>query len=363
MKKKTKIVLVLVLIAVVWYWLKHRGAGEAGDEAMPAATVETTPLQRQDIAEILNVFGVIGSAPSAEATTAAPYDCVIRKINVGVGAPVAAGDILLEIDPSPDAKLELDSARSLQAMADKALAATQERYDLKLAASQDLLAAQQAADDARFKLASFTARGLGGDGKVIASAAGVVSKLDLQAGSFVAAGTLLVAVAAGDHLEARLGVEAADIARVNPGQAVVLVSANRPDAAPVQSTVRVAGGTIDATTGAAEVRVPLPAGASLLVGEHVSATIELKKETSAFVVPRSAVLPADNKFVLFTVKNGKAVRHEVKVGITSGNHVEVMGDDLAVGDAVVTLGNYELDDGMAIQAPEKADKDAGENKP
>jgi membrane fusion protein (multidrug efflux system) len=73
-------------------------------------------------------------------------------------------------------------------------------------------------------------------------------------------------------------------------------------------------------------------------------------------VPRSAVLPADNKFVLFTVKNGKAVRHEVKVGLTSGDLVEVIADDLTVGDAVVTLGNYELDDGMAIQAP-------GENKP
>jgi membrane fusion protein (multidrug efflux system) len=362
MKKIIKIALALVLVAAVWYF-KHRGAGGAEGGAPPAARVETIPLQRQAIAETLNVFGLIGSAPSAEATSAAPYDCVIRKINVGVGAPVSAGDVLMEIDPSPDTKLQLDSARSLQAMADKTLAATQERYDLKLATNQELLAAQQAADDARFKLASLTARGLGGDGKVVASAAGVVSKLDLSAGSFVAAGTLMVAVAAGDRLEARLGVEAADIGRVNPGQAVVLVSANRPDAAPVQSVVRVAGGAIDATTGAAEVRVPLPAGAPLFVGEHVSATIELKKETSAFVVPRSAVLPDGGKFVLFTVRDGKAVRHEVKVGITSGNAVEVTGADLAAGDAVVTLGNYELDDGMAVQAPGKAGGEAGENQP
>jgi membrane fusion protein (multidrug efflux system) len=356
MKKTIKIVLVLVLIAAGWYWFMHRGASGMEGEATPAAKVETTLLQRQAIAETLDVFGVIGSAPSAETMTSAPYDCVIRKINVDVGAPVAAGDVLMEIDPSPDTKLQLDSARSMQAMADKALAATQERYDLKLATSQDLLAAQQAADDGRSKLASLTARGLGGDGKVTAAAAGVVSRLDLQTGSFAAAGTLLVAVAAGDGLEARLGVEVADIARVSPGQAVVLVSANRPEAAPVQSVVRVAGGAIDATTGAAEVRAPLPAGAPLLVGEHVNAAIELKKETSALVVPRSAVLPDGDKFVLFTVKDGKAVRHEVKVGITSGDLVEVIADDLAVGDAVVTLGNYELDDGMAVQAP-------GENKP
>src|SRR5579862_9599036 len=110
MKKPIKIVLALVLVAAGWYCYKHFSASGAEGEATPAAKVETTPLQRQAIAETLNVFGVIGSAPSAEATSSAPYDCVIRKINVGVGAPVAAGDVLMEIDPSPDTKLQLDSA-------------------------------------------------------------------------------------------------------------------------------------------------------------------------------------------------------------------------------------------------------------
>jgi membrane fusion protein (multidrug efflux system) len=363
MKKNIKIAAVLVVIVAGWLWFRHRGAGEAAGEAAPATRVETAPLRRRSIAETLNVFGVIGSAPSAEATIAAPYDCVIRQIDVGPGAHVAAGDELLAIDPSPDTKLAFDSARSAQALADKALAAAQERYDLKLATSQDLLAAQQAADDARFKSASFAARGLGGDGKIIASAAGVVSKLDWSAGSFVAAGTTLVAVAAADRLEARLGVEAADLARVGPGQVVTLVSANRPDAAPIQSVVRAAGGAIDSVTGSAEVRVPLPPGAPLLAGEHVSATIEVKKDSSAFVVPRRAVLPDGDKFVLFTVKSGKAVRHEVGIGVTSGDLVEVIADDLVAGDAVVTLGNYELEDGMAVQASGKTDQDAGENKP
>jgi len=62
------------------------------------------------------------------------------------------------------------------------------------------------------------------------------------------------------------------------------------------------------------------------------------------------VLPDGEAQVLFTVKNGKAVRHEVTLGIASGDSVEVTGAGLHAGDMVVTLGNYELTDGMAVQA-------------
>jgi multidrug efflux pump subunit AcrA (membrane-fusion protein) len=146
---------------------------------------------------------------------------------------------------------------------------------------------------------------------------------------------------------------------VHAGQAVTLVSANRPDVPPVASTVRASGGTIDATMGTAEVRVGLPAGAPLYFGEHVEAAIVIE-QAEGLVAPRSAVLPDEGKQVLFTVKDGKAVRHEVKLGIIAGDLVQVVSDNLRAGDSVVTLGNYELTDGMAIQAEEKG---AGSTSP
>ena len=129
---------------------------------------------------------------------------------------------------------------------------------------------------------------------------------------------------------------------------MTLVSANRADAQPIGSTVRVAGSVLDPVTGAIEVRVPVPAGATLLLGEHVKAAIEVSKK-EALVVPRSAVLPAEGKFELYTVKNGRAVRHEIAPGISAGDLVEISGIDLHDGDTVVTLGNYELTDGMTVQ--------------
>ena len=350
MKKLLIVLLVVLGFAGGWYWLRHRGAATAAEEeAKPVARVTTCLLERRVISRTLQAFGVVALAPSGETTTAAPYDCIIRKINVAVGTPVAASQVLLEIDSSPDAKLALDSARSVLGLATRVLTAAQERYDLKLATSQELLAAQQAEADARLKLTSLEARGLGGDGLLRSAAAGVISRLDLQAGAFATTGTPLITVSHESHLEARVGLEAKDLPNVTSGQAVVLTSANRGDGERIVSVVRNSGRALDATTGAAEVRVPVPSGAPLLLGEHVVASIEVARKEDALVVPRSAVLLEDDKHVLFVVRDGRAVKREVNVGLTNDAQVEVSGAGLQAGDVVVTLGNYELEDGMAVQ--------------
>jgi membrane fusion protein (multidrug efflux system) len=359
MKKILLLLLALIVVGGAWYYLKQRGA-PAAEEAKekPAAKVETTALKEQPIAQTIEVFGLVAAAPSAERVFAAPYDCVIRKISVSAGSAVGAGDVLMELDPSPDAKLAFDSSRSLLGLATKALAATQERYDLKLATSQDLLAAQQTAEDAKLKAASLEARGVSGDGRLVTMAGGIVSKLELSAGALVAMGTPLITITTGTQLEARLGVEPSDADSVAAGQPVSLESANRAAPEKFPSTVRIVGAALDAFTGAIEVRVPVPADASLRLGTHVRATIEIGKKENALVVPRSAVLPDDDKQVLFTVKAGKAVKHEVKLGLTTDELIEVIAEGLHAGDAVVTLGNYELEDGMAVQTAPTEEKKA-----
>ena len=241
MKKSLYVLLILLGLGGAWYWFAHReAAADESSEARPAARVEVAPLARQTIARTLDAFGVVGSGPSSDVAISAPFDCVVRVVHGSVGSRVAAGDVLLEIEPNPESSLAVASARTALTLADQTLAATQERYDLKLTTSQDLFSAKQAAADARLKVASFETRGLGGDGKIAAPAAGVISKLDLPAGALVPTGTVLVTVASADRLEARLGVEIAQLAQVKPGQPVTLVSANRPDVPPVAATVRIA---------------------------------------------------------------------------------------------------------------------------
>jgi membrane fusion protein, multidrug efflux system len=72
----------------------------------------------------------------------------------------------------------------------------------------------------------------------------------------------------------------------------------------------------------------------------------------ALIVPRSAVLSEDNTYSLFTVKDDHAVKHVVILGLKNENEVEVTGDGLKDGDAVVVQGNMELEDGMSVTIAE-----------
>jgi RND family efflux transporter MFP subunit len=366
-----KLVVILVLAAIgLGAWLLFRRSGPAAEEKeKPVAEVQLAPLQVQTIIRTLPAYGIVEAAPSAARAITLGYDCVVKSIEADPGSRVDAGAAILVVAPTADVQLAYDSARADSALADKALASARERFDLKLAARQELLSAQQAADDAKIKLESLTRRGLGADGRVSAAQACIVTKLDLQPGATIPAGTPLATVATVSGLEAHLALELADAAQVRSGEAVTLTSSNRSGAEPVSSSVRAVSLSADPVTGAADVRVPIPAESVWYPGEHVQGAIEVERK-SALAAPRSAVLPDGDKQVLFTVKDSKATRHEVTVGISGADTLEVISKDLHAGDQAVTVGNYELEDGMAVQlasggagGEEKKDDAKAEAKP
>ena len=53
--------------------------------------------------------------------------------------------------------------------------------------------------------------------------------------------------------------------------------------------------------------------------------------------------------MLYTIRQGRAWKHEVDVGMENDQQVQVIGDGLQEGDEVVVEGNAELQDGMAVQ--------------
>ncbi|HXQ80818.1 MAG TPA: efflux RND transporter periplasmic adaptor subunit [Opitutaceae bacterium] len=351
-------VLLLAAIAVgAWFSLRPHSIGDA-EEVRPVARVQVAALRVERVVDSLPAFGVVEPSPSGAHTVALAYDAVVRNVSVSAGATVAAGDVVMEVDATPDAKLALNSARGAAKLADRGLEAARQRYELRLATSQDLLAAELAAEDARLRLGSLEGRGQAGDGRLVAPVAGIVTKLDLQPGAVVPAGTPLVTIAAIGQLEAHLEVEAADAGSVRAGQAVAVVPSDRPGADGASGAVRLVGANVDPVTGAVDVRVTLPAGSPWFAGEHVHGAVHVREKT-ALVAPRACVLPEGDRQVLYTVKDGKAVKHAVETGTAAGDAVEVIAHDLHAGDMAVTVGNYELEDGMAVQVSPSGSKGDG----
>jgi multidrug efflux pump subunit AcrA (membrane-fusion protein) len=67
------------------------------------------------------------------------------------------------------------------------------------------------------------------------------------------------------------------------------------------------------------------------------------------VVPRDAVLPEDGSYTLFVVREKRAEKRQIQVGLQSDSEIEVLGTGLREGDQIATVGNSELADGMAVR--------------
>lgn len=345
-----------VLLGLAAWWIFNRGgAREEEKEPEPVAQIKVAALHHGTIQRMLAVYGTAVAPAGGARTISFPFECRVATVLTNPGQPVAKGDALLQIEPSADAQLALESARGAEAAAKLALQDVRQRFQSHLATNQDMVAAEGAAHDAQLKLQSLEDRQPPADGLVRAPSGGIVTRVLAQPGAITPAGSLLVEIAVENRLEAKLGVAPPDAGEIKPGQAVHLspVEPGHEEASPpVTGHVRTVGQSIDPTTRLVDAFVTLDGEAPLLLGSFVRASIVVESK-ECLLAPREAVLPeADGKTgVLFTVEDGHAVKHKVRTGIDDGRNIEVAGGDYKLSEStpVATEGAYELEDGMAVQ--------------
>ncbi len=405
MKRLLMLLAVLVVAAsagTIGYLSGREGAPgaeeEGAKEEAKVAAVKVAPARLATMGKAVVAYGVVRAAPEAVHVYSVPFEVRVRHFQVTPGQPVAAGAVLLEVDPSPAALLQVEEARSNVASATrklaqakhaaaveirqarsardadaKLLAQTQRRVEMKLGTSQELVQAQEELDLAQLKLdglekadansevlqaeqdlelAKLQLESLGklgiGSAQVRAEMAGIVNNLIAQEGQIVPAGGPLAELAEEKRIEVRLGVDPGDAAGLQPGQPVLVSTVRDAQAKPVEGRVRLVTRRVNPSSRLVDVFVTLPDDARLLLESYVRGRATLgARET--LVVPRSAVLPVEEERVLYTLKDGKAVKHAVKTGLEDDAQVEILGGEVKAGQAVVVEGNYELEDGMAVE--------------
>ena len=351
MKKRIIIgAIVLILIFAGAVWMQQRfGIGKEEKTAGPIAHVQVAKLERKTITEKVIVYGSVVAQPGKTHSVSIAFETRVRHILVAPGQFVRENDPLIEVELSPGAQVQFQQAKNAAEAARKELKQTQERFNLKLATNQDLSAAEKTARDAEAQLGALQRAGAGGDNRIHSDISGVIAKVDAQDGQIVPPGGPLVEIVAEDEIEVKLGVEPEDLSAVQEGAPITIFPVNDPTAAQVEGSIRLVTRRIDPTTRLVDVYVALPKGTKLLLDQYVRGEIQ-RVEENALVVPRSAVLPNESReFKVFTVANNRAVTHTVKVGAENPREIQVIADDLHPGDLVVTVGNYELEDGMAVE--------------
>jgi len=338
----------LIVGALVWI-AQRFGIGQEEKKAAPVPEVQVAKVERKTITEKVIVYGSVVAQPGKTHTVSIAFETRVRHVLVAPGQFVHENDPLIEIELSPAAQVQFQQAKNAAEAARKELKQTQERFNLKLATNQDLSAAEKTARDAEAQLTALQRAGAGGDNRIHSDMSGIIAKVDAQDGQIVAPGGPLVEIVAENEIEVKLGVEAEDLSAAQEGAPILVVPVNDPTAARVDGSIRLVTRRIDPTTRLVDVYVALPQGTKLLLDQYVRGEIQ-RTEKDALVVPRSAVSPNESReFEIFTVTNNRAVKHTVKIGAENQKEMQVIADDLHEADPVVTVGNYELEDGMTVE--------------
>jgi membrane fusion protein (multidrug efflux system) len=332
----TRLALAVAVVAALYLTFvrvgQHRPAAPEGEAAGPVAAVRTKPLRKGTIAEKVLAYGTVVAVPGSSQSISVSYESRVRRFAASAGERVAPHTSLLEIEPSPETLAKLERAEAAYASAKKALGYVDQRFDLHLATNEERLQARRSFEEADLTLTSLRRQGARREGQTIRSPfAGVVAKIELVPDSGV---------------EVQLGVEIDNVSHLEVHQPVTLKSVQRGVA--VTGRVRVVGRTVNPATRLVDILVSLPASGGLLVGEYVQGKIRVAS-TEGLIAPRAAVLPEEGHFVIFTIEKGRARKRIVRLGLENEKEVEVLGEGLSPGEPVVVLGNYELEDGMAVR--------------
>jgi membrane fusion protein (multidrug efflux system) len=315
---------------------------EQADKAPEAVPVEVAKVERRSIAA-----SYMGTAPleaRGESQVVAKTSGLALAVLADVGQQVRAGQVLVRIDrdratlqvAQSDAqvrKLEANYRRAAQLATQQLVSANdvdQLRYDLENARAAYRLA--------RLELSY---------GAVTAPISGVIAARNIKVGNLVQINTPIFTIVDTSQLEATLNVPEREIEVLKAGQAVQLSVDALPGKSFVGRIDRVAP-VVDSGSGTFRVVCAFAGDGELQPGMFGRIRINYDERADALAIPRTALLDDASAPAVFTVRGGKAVRTDVKLGYVDGEWVEVRAG-LRTGDEVVVAGKAALREGSAVQ--------------
>ncbi|MDB6000527.1 MAG: Cobalt/zinc/cadmium efflux transporter [Rhizobacter sp.] len=326
------------------------GATNASAPAAPVAQIRSELAKQRLLTESLVGIGEV--APGQGFAMSFTRSGQVTALATIAGNRVSKGTVLAALTPDPASLQAYEQANSTLALAQQELDRLRQLLDLQLATRSQVDVAQKAVTDARQALKAMEQQDGGRRTSTLtAPFDGVVVAVPASLGDRVQAGAPILQLARTDSLRVQIGIEPADSPRIRAGMTAFVspVAAPDSDATAIPAKVSEVQDVVDPKTQWVNAVVVLPRAAAgqLVPGMKVRAHIAVSSR-SAVSVPRNAVLTDERGSYLFQVIGDKAHRVAVTPSIEASGFVAIQGlEQLAY--PVVVVGNYELQDGMAVK--------------
>jgi RND family efflux transporter MFP subunit len=319
-------------------------------ETQPVALVKTQRPTQQVLADTVTAYGTLQNDPSSVQIVSLPQAGQIERIEVSVGQRVKRGAPLLVLKTDPQVAAMTTQARSAVIFAQGERQRLQTMLAARLATQSQLATAIKALTDAEATLQALQKQGGQYAQQTLrAPADALVTSISNQVGERLAAGVTVMQLSKTSGLQALIGVTPDIAAKLHAGMAVNIRPVFNREGLTISGVLIRTDGVVNAQTGridlAVKLKQPLPNGMRL--GLAIKAEIKIAGEKS-WVVPRNTVLQDEQGAYIYQIKQGHAVRTAVQIGLQTNVSTAISGA-INPNLKIVTLGNYTLEDGMAVR--------------
>src|SRR5881394_138444 len=334
---------VLVVLVAACNKAKSAAPGGGAGGGMPPSPVEVAVAIRDTVVDAIQATGQIEAVQSTELRP--EVQGRITAILVREGQAVGQGTPLFKVDDA-ELKAQVAQADAERQLARQALERTKQLIAQNASSTSDLEQAQAKSQgaDANYDLLKTRL-----DRTVVrAPFAGVVGRRLVSIGTFVSNQTPLTSLQSVNPQYASFDVPERYADRLRRGQLVSFQVAALPgknfsgEVVFVDPVVELPARTI-----LIKARVPNPSR-QLQTGMFIEARLATDIRPKALIVPEDAILPLQGSTYVWVVKEGKADRREVTVGVRTAGWAEILGGGLAAGDQVVVGGVDRLFPGAPV---------------
>jgi membrane fusion protein (multidrug efflux system) len=177
--------------------------------------------------------------------------------------------------------------------------------------------------------------------RITAPFAGQISHRSIDPGQTVSVGAPLFTILDADPLLARIYLPEREVARLEPGQEV-LIHPDTADSVDLEGSVLRIAPIVDSRTGTVKVTCQVEGHADVLrPGSFVRVQVQTGLHESVLAIPKRALVPEGGETMVFKAEADSVIKVRVETGYTDDRFVEVV-DGLEEGDRIVTVGQGAL---------------------
>jgi membrane fusion protein (multidrug efflux system) len=321
-------------------------------------TVSVGKVVRATLHAFVTGYGSVETSPTGGARLAASAAGLVVAVPGVEGARLEPNAVVVQLDARA-ADAAVRRARTAVGNAEKA---RDRQNELLGADGTSQRAVQEAADRLAAAYAELAAALLQQSQLAIrAPLAGTLARITVRPGEWLEAGKEVGEVVDLDRLTVAVQLPAHDAVAVQVGQAASLFARLAADEKPVaEGTVQFVAPTVNPATNTVLVRVALPKASGVRPGKFTAVRIATETRADKLAVPaESVVTDSEGHYTVSVVEKDVAKQVPVQVGLTEGDLVEVAGEKIVEGAAVVTVGAYGLPKETKIRVAAPAAKEAG----